>query len=71
MIRFPIGRMMAEHADVEAQLVRLRVLTHDFVAPPGGCESWRALTRACRKIDSDLTDHMRLENENLFAPFLD
>lgn len=71
MIRFPIGRMMAEHADVDAQLLRLRVITHDFVAPPAACETWRALARACRKIDNDLTEHMRLENETLFAPYLD
>lgn len=70
MIRFPIGRMMAEHAEVEEQLVRLRALTHDYTAPPDACETWRALTRACRKLDSDLCEHMRLENEHLFAPFL-
>jgi len=70
LIRFPIGRMMAEHEDVEAQLVRLRVLTQDFTAPPGACETWRALVQACRKIADDLTEHMRLENEDLFERFL-
>lgn len=70
MIRFPIGRMMAEHAEVEAQLLRLRALTHDHTAPPGACHTWQALVRACRKIDADLREHMRLENEHLFAPFL-
>ncbi|MBI1197944.1 MAG: iron-sulfur cluster repair di-iron protein [Phenylobacterium sp.] len=70
MIRFPIGRMMAEHADVEEQLVRLRALTHDHSAPPGACATWRALVIACRKLDFDLREHMRLENEVLFEPFL-
>lgn len=70
MIGFPIRRMMAEHTDVEDQLVRLRVLTHDYVAPDEACGTWRALMRACRKLDCDLTEHMRLENELLFAPFL-
>lgn len=71
MVRFPIARMMAEHVDVEEQLVRLRTLTHDFANPPEACETWRALTRLCRKLDADLREHMRLENEELFAAFLD
>jgi len=71
MVRFPIARMMAEHLDVEEQLIRLRTLTHDFASPPGACDTWRALTQLCRKLDADLREHMRLENEELFAPFLD
>jgi regulator of cell morphogenesis and NO signaling len=71
MIRFPIRRMMDEHTDVEEQLARLRSLTRDFEPPQGACETWRALMTACRKLDSDLREHMRLENEVLFAPFLD
>lgn len=71
MVRFPIARMMAEHVDVHEQLIRLRTLTHDFANPLGACDSWRALTRICRKLDADLREHMRLENEELFAPLLD
>ncbi|UTP38453.1 hemerythrin domain-containing protein [Phenylobacterium sp. LH3H17] len=71
MVRFPIARMMAEHLDVHEQLIRLRTLTHDFANPLGACDSWRALTRICRKLDADLREHMRLENEELFAPLLD
>jgi regulator of cell morphogenesis and NO signaling len=71
MARFPIGRMMAEHRDVDDQLMRLRALTRDFTTPPGACDTWRALALACRKLDADLREHMRLENEEVFAPFLD
>lgn len=71
MIRFPIQRMMAEHEDVEDQLLQLRTLTHDFSHPPGACASWRALTALCRKLDLDLREHMQIENKALFAPFLD
>ncbi len=71
MIRMPIGRMTAEHRDVEDQLARLRALTHDHVAPPGACHSWQGMAKACRKLDSDLREHMRLENEVLFQHFLD
>jgi regulator of cell morphogenesis and NO signaling len=70
MIRFPIARMMAEHADVEEQLFRLRTLTGDFTVPANACATVRGLIAACRKLDLDLREHMRLENEVLFAPFL-
>lgn len=70
MIRFPIDRMMAEHRDVDDQLDQLETLTSHFTPPMGACASWRDLYRACHKIDRDLRDHMRLENEDLFARFL-
>ncbi|MBX3479652.1 MAG: hemerythrin domain-containing protein [Caulobacter sp.] len=65
-----IRRMMSEHDDVDDQLTRLAALTRDFIAPPGACERWRALYRACHKIDRDLRDHMRLEDQVLFPMFL-
>ena len=71
MVRFPIARMTAEHRDVDQQLVRLGALTHDFTAPPQACATWKALALLCRKLDGDLREHMRLEEEALFAPFLD
>ena len=71
MVRFPITRMMAEHRDVEEQLLRLQALTRDFSSPPHACGTWQALARLCRKIDSELREHMRIENERLFLPFLE
>jgi len=69
-VRFPIARMMAEHRDVEDQLVRLRALTRNHTAPTDACRAWKALADACRKLDEDLVEHMRLENEELFAYFV-
>jgi regulator of cell morphogenesis and NO signaling len=71
VVQHPIRRMMAEHADVELQLAVLRALTRDYSVPDGACPTWRALTEACRKLDEDLIEHMRIENEELFAQFLD
>jgi regulator of cell morphogenesis and NO signaling len=71
MARFPIARMTAEHRDVDRQLVRLRALTNDFAAPPQACATWQALARLCRKLDEDLREHMRLEEDDVFARFLD
>jgi regulator of cell morphogenesis and NO signaling len=70
VVRFPIIRMMAEHREVEDQLARLRAVTNDHTPPADACRSWTALCEACRKIDEDLTEHMRVENEELFARFL-
>ncbi len=71
MVRFPIARMMAEHRDVEEQLLRLQALTRDFSSPPQACGTWQTLARLCRKIDVELREHMRTENERLFLPFLE
>lgn len=71
MIRFPIGRMMAEHEEVDGQLAQLWELAGGFVAPEGACGSWRELYRLCGKIHDDLIEHMRIENEILFPRFLD
>lgn len=65
----PIACMEAEHEDVIEQLKGLARLTHDFVPPPGACNSWQALYALCREIDADLRDHMHLENNVLFRRF--
>jgi regulator of cell morphogenesis and NO signaling len=71
LVVFPIRKMTSEHRDVDEQLAVLAALTHDFTAPTDGCGSWRELYTACRKIDADLREHMRLEEQVLFARFLD
>ncbi len=71
MIRHPIGRMVADHEGVDDQLRRLRALTDAFQPPADACGLWRDLYRLCSKIDDDLREHMRIENEILFPRFLD
>ncbi len=47
---------------------------HSAKATPttaNACHTWRLLYEACRKLDDDLVEHMRMENEELFAPFLE
>jgi regulator of cell morphogenesis and NO signaling len=68
--RFAIQRMMADHRDVEGQLATLRKLAGDYQPPAGACRTWRALLESCRKLDDDLTEHMRLEDDDLFPRFL-
>lgn len=70
ILRHPIARMMAEHEEVFEQLAQVAALTDGFTAPAGACHSWQALCQACAKLDSDLREHMRLENDVLFPHFL-
>lgn len=70
MIHFPIARMREEHLDVVDQLNRLAQLANDFRPPEDACRTWRALCEACAKLDADLREHLRLENDELFPLFL-
>lgn len=70
MLPIVIARMQLEHGDVQEQLIRLAALTKDFSPPPNACGSWRSLNQMCRKLSQDLREHMQLEDEMLFAPFL-
>ncbi|HEY9218712.1 MAG TPA: DUF542 domain-containing protein [Phenylobacterium sp.] len=69
MVGLPVARMLVEHEEVSAQLDRLVELTTDFTPPDGACTTWRALYELCHKLDEDLREHMRLENDLLFPLF--
>lgn len=66
-IHMPIRVMMQEHDDHGRNLQRVRELTTDFEAPPEACGTWRALYAGLEKLESELTDHIHLENEVLFS----
>jgi regulator of cell morphogenesis and NO signaling len=69
-IQVPVRRMMADHDDVEIQLAALKDMLGGYVAPGHAPTRWILLVAYCRKIDQDLREHMRIENEELFAPHL-
>lgn len=69
MVGLPIPRMMLEHEAQVVQLDRLAELTGGFTPPDQACGTWQGLYQACRKLDDDLREHMRLENEVLFPMF--
>lgn len=66
-LEFARRRMTVDHGDVEGQLRTLRQLTRGYTPPYDAPNSWRALHQVCRKIEVDLREHTRLENEVLFA----
>ncbi len=65
-VRMPIRVMMQEHDDHGASLGRLRELTTDFSPPPEACATWRALYTGLEKLESELMEHIHLENNVLF-----
>ena len=65
-VHMPIRVMMEEHDDHGASLRRLRELATDFNPPPEACATWRALYAGLEKLESELIEHIHLENNVLF-----
>lgn len=70
LVSAPIAAMKAEHVGHGEALEALAVLTYDMRPPEGACGSWRALYNGVRKLSDDLIDHIHIENNILFPPFL-
>ncbi len=62
----PISVMQREHDDHGEALARTRQLTTDLVPPSGACATWRALYLRLAELESELMDHIHLENNVLF-----
>lgn len=67
----PIRMMEAEHERIEASMVRLRALTHSFVAASDADPAWRNCLARLSRLDADLHEHHRKENEELFPRALE
>lgn len=67
----PVRVMMHEHDDHGVSLQRTRELACAFEVPAGACGTWRALYAALEKLESDLMEHIHLENNVLFPRALD
>lgn len=65
----PITQMRLDHDDHAETLGRLSVLTNAFTPPEGACWSWQALYTNAKKLHDDLTRHIEIENDILFARF--
>jgi regulator of cell morphogenesis and NO signaling len=66
MAAMPVQVMELEHRDHGQNLVRLRELAHDFEPPEEACGTWRALYLGLAELESDLMQHIHLENNALF-----
>lgn len=65
-LKMPITHMMADHDQTGEELQTLRKLTNDYTPPPEACPTWRGLYRAIEELESDLHQHIHLENNILF-----
>lgn len=62
----PIQRMEAEHEDAGDELRTLRQLSKDYTLPLNACNSYRHLFHKLEEFESDLFQHIHLENNILF-----
>jgi regulator of cell morphogenesis and NO signaling len=66
----PISVMESEHRDHAENLEKTRRLTADLVAPEEACPTWRALYLRLGQLESELMEHIHLENNVLFRRVL-
>ena len=62
----PIAMMEREHDGAGEALRTLRAVTNDFAPPEDACTTYRALYHALEGFESDLHQHIHLENNILF-----
>jgi regulator of cell morphogenesis and NO signaling len=62
----PIRMMMQEHDGAGDALRSLRSITNDYTVPGDACISYRTLYQALKGFESDLHQHIHLENNILF-----
>ena len=65
--RGPIAVMMFEHEQHFDAVERIHRLTHDLVLPEGACNTWRRLYEGLVAYAQELTQHIHLEDNVLFA----
>jgi len=62
----PIHTVEIEHQDHAQYLKQMRTLTSNFVAPADACPTWQALYIRLADFESELMNHIHLENNVLF-----
>jgi regulator of cell morphogenesis and NO signaling len=63
----PIAVMRVEHGQQRAALAGLEALAHGLTPPADASDAWRELYAGLRAFRDDLAEHMRLEDDVLFA----
>jgi regulator of cell morphogenesis and NO signaling len=62
----PIRVMLMEHDSAAEYLAQLRKLTDDYKVPAEACPTWRALYEGLEAFETELKQHIHLENNVLF-----
>jgi len=67
----PVRVMIREHDSAEDYLQSIRARTSDFTPPEGACLGFTLLLHGLRQLETELRNHIRLENEVLFTKALE
>jgi len=62
----PVRMMMQEHDGAGDTIRKLRSITNEYQAPADACTSYRTLYEALKGFETDLHQHIHLENNILF-----
>ena len=62
----PVHMMEIEHEDHGESLRMVRKLTSNFTLPPEACATWTALYGRLKEFETELMEHIHLENNILF-----
>ncbi len=65
-VRNPIGQMEREHESAGVALARMREMTDGYALPADACPTFTALYESLQAMESDLHEHIHLENNILF-----
>jgi regulator of cell morphogenesis and NO signaling len=65
-VQNPVRMMMFEHDAAGEILGKMRQISNDYLLPDGACPSYSALYHGIRALESDLHQHIHLENNVLF-----
>ncbi len=65
-VKNPISMMNSEHEEAGELLFRLREITNNYTPPEDACNSHIVMLSKLEELDSDLTQHVHLENNILF-----
>ena len=65
-VQNPEAAMIMEHEAAGHAFEKMREITKGYIVPPDGCASYRALYQALSALESDMHQHIHLENNILF-----
>ncbi len=70
-VRNPVHTMMQEHDASAARVRQIREKSAGYAPPPDACTSYQALYSELKKFETDLHQHVHLENNVLFPRAVD
>lgn len=62
-----VDAMEAEHEAAGDALMRMRSLTHEFIAPSDACSTFKVLLDSLAELEKDMHQHVHKENNILFS----